>query len=88
MRRTTPETRVRYHIVSNDDVVRSLNNGIPALFVMGETTNQWTSEYYDQLSPAEIQHLETSINANYVLVREIDRVKVYRRRSTQNLDPT
>ena len=88
MRRTTPETRVRYHIVSNDDVVRSLNNGIPALFVMGETTNQWTSEYYDQLSPAEIQHLETTINSNYVLVREIDRVKVYRRRWTRNLDPT
>jgi hypothetical protein len=88
MRRTTAETRARYHIVSNDDVVRSLANRVPALFVMGESTNQWTSEYYDQLSPAEIQRLETSINSNYVLVREIDRVKVYRRRSTQNLDPT
>jgi Dolichyl-phosphate-mannose-protein mannosyltransferase len=81
MRRTTAETRARYHIVSNDDVVRSLANRVPALFVMGESTNQWTSEYYDQLSPAEIQHLETSIDSNYVLVQEIDRVKVYGRRS-------
>ena len=74
----SPEARVRYHVVSTDQVTRAVSTGAVSALVIGG----WMPEYYRDLSPSELQEFRAAVRANYSLVSEIDDVAVYRRKAS------
>ena len=76
----SPEERTRMHVVSKDQIMRAITGGEINVLVI----HPWILEYYHDLSPAEIQEFHSALDANYSLLRNIDRVEIYRRRSTQS----
>jgi hypothetical protein len=80
MDKMSPEERTRMHVVSKDQIMRAITGGEINVLVI----HPWILEYYHDLSPAEIREFHTAVDANYSLLRNIDRVEIYRRRSTQS----
>ncbi|HEV2383050.1 MAG TPA: glycosyltransferase family 39 protein [Terriglobia bacterium] len=77
MGRISPEARARYHVVSQDQIIRAVSTRAVSLVVVGP----WLGDYYENLSPAEIQEFHSAVDANYSLISKIDDVEVYRRRA-------
>ena len=80
MNKMSPEKRTRMHVVSKDQIMRAITGSEINVLVI----HPWILEYYHDLSPAEIQEFHSALDANYSLLRNIDRVEIYRRRSTQS----
>jgi len=80
MNKISAEERTRMHVVSKDQIMRAITGGEINVLVI----HPWILEYYHDLSPAEIQEFHSALDANYSLLRNIDRVEIYRRRSTQS----
>ena len=74
----SPEERARYHVVSTDQVTRAISTGAVSTVVIGT----WMGEYYENLSPREIQEFQAAVRAKYSLVSETDDVAVYRRNNS------
>ncbi len=72
----SPEERARYHVISKDQVMRAITGRkinllvVPPLIV----------EYYQNLSPRELQEFHEAVDTNYWLVSKIRDVAIYRRR--------
>lgn len=73
-----PEERAQYHIVSTDQVTSAVSTGAVSTVVIGA----WMGEYYENLSPSEMQEFQAAIRANYSLVSKTDDVAVYRRNAS------
>jgi dolichyl-phosphate-mannose-protein mannosyltransferase len=69
------ESRSRYHVVSKDQVTNAVSTAAVNMLIIGA----WMGDYYENLSPSEIQKFHAAVNANYSLVSKIDDVAVYRR---------
>jgi len=76
----SPEARARYHVVSRDDVVRVVSTRAAHLLVLA----RW-SEYFNGMSPGEVEAFYTTVQANYALVSKIDDVEIYRRLPATNI---
>jgi Dolichyl-phosphate-mannose-protein mannosyltransferase len=72
----TPDVAARYHIVSKEMILHAVAQGVAEVIVISRS-----SEYFNSLSAADVQNLQTTINSNYSMMSEIDSVEVYRRRS-------
>ena len=73
--RIGPEARARYHVASNDEIMRAIETRAVNLLVIGA----WMKEFYASLSPSEIEAFHAAVNANYSLVSKIGEIEVYRR---------
>jgi hypothetical protein len=80
MNKMSPEERTRMHVVSKDQIMRAITGGEINVLVI----HPWILEYYHDLSPAEIQEFHSAVDTNFSLLRTIDRVEIYRRRSSQS----
>jgi hypothetical protein len=76
--RISPEARARYHVVSKDQVTRAVSTGAVSTLIIGA----WMGEYYENLSPSEIQGFHAAVRANYSLVSRIGDVAIYQRSVT------
>lgn len=72
------EARARYHVVSKGQVTSAMSTGGVSMLIIGA----WVGEYYENLSPSEMQEFQAAVRANYSLVSEIDNVAVYRRKAS------
>jgi hypothetical protein len=79
MNKISPEERVRYHVISKDQVMRALTGRETNVLVIP----QWIIEYYHDLSPREIEEFHEAVDANYSLISEIRGIAIYRRRPLQ-----
>jgi hypothetical protein len=77
MSKISPEARAQYHVVSKDEIMKAISSGAVQVVVV----HPWIAEYVQNLSPAEIQALGTTIVANYSLVSRVWGISVFRRRS-------
>src|ERR1017187_10163329 len=72
----SPEMRMRFHVLSKEDVTNAISHGVPDLFVSGWNTYHLEST----MTPDEVAAFHAALDANYSLVGRIDQVGVYRRR--------
>jgi len=76
MTKISSEERARYRVVSKEQIMSAITKGavnvlvIPPLIV----------EYYDDLSPAEMEQFHAAVDANYSLVGKVRDIAIYRRR--------
>lgn len=75
----SPEERVRYHVISKDQVMRAITGREINVLVV----HPWILEYYHDLSPVETQEFHEAVDANYSLVSNIRDIEIYRRRPQQ-----
>ena len=76
MNHTSSEERARYHIISKDQIMSAINGRAVHVLVI----SPWVAEYYNELSPGEIQEFHNAVDANYSLVSKVHDIAVYRRR--------
>jgi 4-amino-4-deoxy-L-arabinose transferase-like glycosyltransferase len=77
-RRVTPEIRDRYHLVSKDEVLHAVSAAVPDIYIPAAIARYlaWT------MTEAERQALQKAVDANYSLIRTVDDIQIYRRRSS------
>jgi hypothetical protein len=77
MNKISPQERARYHVISKEQIMSAIGNGTVNVLVIPP----WIIEYYQNLSPTEIQSFHATVDANYRLVGQIRDIAVYRRRA-------
>jgi len=75
----SPEERARYHVVSKDQIMRSITGREPSVLII----HPWILEYYHDLSPRELQEFHEAVDANYSLISDIRGIEIYQRRMPQ-----
>ncbi len=78
MNRMTSGERSRYHVVSQEQILKAIAARAPKVIVTAR--QRCMSEYYADLSPEDVQALHAAVDDDYSLIRKIDAVEVYRRR--------
>ena len=73
-----PKERSRYHLVSKDQVTDAVSRRLPRLVVFASPA--WMIEYYNNLSPNELESFRSAIDLNYAQVDSVDEIAIYRRR--------
>jgi hypothetical protein len=76
MNKITAEERVRYHVISKDQIMNAITSRQTNVLVI----HPWVLEYYHALSPTEIKAFHEAVDENYSLITNINDVEVYRRR--------
>jgi Dolichyl-phosphate-mannose-protein mannosyltransferase len=76
MNKISAEERVRYHVISKDQIMRAITGRETGLLII----HPWILEYYHDLSPLELQEFHQAVDANYSLISSINEVDIYRRR--------
>ena len=77
MSKLSPPERIQYHVVSDEDVM----GAITARAVNVVVLHPWIGEYYNDLSPEQIQKFQAALDANYFLVKQwppAGQVAIYR----------
>lgn len=73
----SPEARSRFHLISGAEVLRAVSTGAPDIYIPAAFFRYLAFT----MSQADRQALQSAVDANYVLVKKIDDIEIYRLRS-------
>lgn len=76
--KTTPEEKAHYHVPSKDQILRTIKAREARVLII----HPWILEYYHDLSPDERAQFDDAVARNYVLLKTVEKVEIYRRRLT------
>jgi hypothetical protein len=76
MNKLSPAEKARFHIPSNDDLMKAIRGREVRLVVV----HPWIEEYYHNLTPQQTEDFKTTLDENYLPVARVGEVSVYQAR--------